>query len=74
MWCHRESGLQDVQQKKTKTKKRGMVDHEQARFLCLEYTFVLSIFLLLSVITVFMSSTVIFSPVLTVFFQYTSTK
>lgn len=29
-------------------------------FLCLEYTLVLSIFLLLSVITVFMSSTVIF--------------
>lgn len=40
------------------------MDHEQACFLCLEYTFVLSIFLLLSVITVFMSSIVIFSPVL----------
>jgi len=31
------------------------MDYEQARFFCLEYTVVLSIFLLLSVIMVFMS-------------------
>ena len=36
---------------------------DRLSFLCLEYTFVLSILLLLSVITVFMSSTVIFPPV-----------
>lgn len=38
------------------TCQREIVDQEQARLLCLEYTFVLSIFLLLSVTTLSMSS------------------
>lgn len=38
------------------TCQREIVDQEPARLLCLEYTFVLSIFLLLSVTTLSMSS------------------
>lgn len=37
-----------------RAKKSGIMDHEKAHFVCLEYTFVLSIHLL-SVITVSMS-------------------